>query len=154
MLTGHLYLSSDLSGGVFDEASRSLEREEKKRITGPCELLSMVCAWKYNKVLSRVKPNQPDASICIARDAPSSTRRVLPSYTLTIIIPFNTLLDMDSDEDMQPIDSDLPSINKGKGKAVLHDETEDTTTGRDDTLPWYIRSSCDEYLDQQRVHTG
>ena len=61
---------------------------------------------------------------------------------------------MDSDEDMHPIDSDLPSSNKGKGKAVPHDETEDTTTGRDDTLPWYMRSSYDEYPDQQRVHTG
>ncbi len=62
---------------------------------------------------------------------------------------------MDSDEDMQ-IDSDIPSLsllNKGKGRAVLHDGYEDTTA-RDDTLPWYINLSCNENLDQQRVHTG
>ena len=64
---------------------------------------------------------------------------------------------MDSDEDMQQIDTDIPSLSsldKGKGKAVLHDESADTTAGRDDTLPWYMRFSCDENLDQQRVHTG
>jgi hypothetical protein len=64
---------------------------------------------------------------------------------------------MDSDDDMHQADSDLssfPLLNKGKGKAVLHDESEDTTTRRDDTLPWYMRSSCDENIDQQRVHTG
>lgn len=64
---------------------------------------------------------------------------------------------MDSDEDMHQIDSDLPSLsslNKGKGKAVLQDESEDTTARRDDTLPWYMSFSCNENLDQQRVHTG
>ncbi|KAH9036432.1 P-loop containing nucleoside triphosphate hydrolase protein [Lactarius hengduanensis] len=46
---------------------------------------------------------------------------------------------MDSDEDMHQIDTDLPSLSpldKGKGKAVLHDEYEDKSARRDDTLPW------------------
>ncbi|KAI9440572.1 P-loop containing nucleoside triphosphate hydrolase protein [Lactarius indigo] len=46
---------------------------------------------------------------------------------------------MDSDEDMHQSDSGLPplsSLDKGKGKAVPHDESEDKTAGRDDTLPW------------------
>jgi hypothetical protein len=29
MLTGHLYLSSELSGGVFDEASRSMNEAKE-----------------------------------------------------------------------------------------------------------------------------
>lgn len=50
---------------------------------------------------------------------------------------------MDSDEEMQQIDSELPSFSsvaKGKGKAVLQDELEDPSGGRDDTLPWYMKS--------------
>ncbi|KAH9166351.1 P-loop containing nucleoside triphosphate hydrolase protein [Lactarius sanguifluus] len=46
---------------------------------------------------------------------------------------------MDSDEDMHQIDTDLPSLSsldKGKGKAVLYDESEDKSARRDDTLPW------------------
>ncbi|KAI0285829.1 P-loop containing nucleoside triphosphate hydrolase protein [Russula aff. rugulosa BPL654] len=46
---------------------------------------------------------------------------------------------MDSDEEMQQIDSELPSFSsaaKGKGKAVSQDEFEDPAGGRDDTLPW------------------
>ena len=49
---------------------------------------------------------------------------------------------MDSDEEMQQIDSEppsLPSAAKGKGKAVLDDEPGDHAAGRDDTLPWYMR---------------
>lgn len=47
---------------------------------------------------------------------------------------------MDSDEEMQQIDSELPSfpsVAKGKGKADFHDED---PGGRDDTLPWYMKS--------------
>jgi hypothetical protein len=50
---------------------------------------------------------------------------------------------MDSDEEMQQIDSEIPSFSsaaKGKGKAVFQDELEDPTGGRDDTLPWYMKS--------------
>jgi hypothetical protein len=50
---------------------------------------------------------------------------------------------MDSDEEMQQIDSELPSFSsaaKGKGKAVSQDEFEDPAGGRDDTLPWYMKS--------------
>ena len=50
---------------------------------------------------------------------------------------------MDSDEEMQHIDSELPSFSsaaKGKGKAVSQDEFEDPAGGRDDTLPWYMKS--------------
>jgi hypothetical protein len=49
---------------------------------------------------------------------------------------------MDSDEEMQ-IDSELPSFStaaKGKGKAVFQDGLEDPAGGRDDTLPWYMKS--------------
>ena len=48
---------------------------------------------------------------------------------------------MDSDEEMQQTDPQLPSLSvaKGKGKAVLHDEPEDPSAGRDDTLPWYMK---------------
>ena len=51
MLTGHLYLSSELSGGVFDEASRSMN-EAKEMIAAllPYDDSSMVCAWVQNKV--------------------------------------------------------------------------------------------------------
>ena len=52
-------------------------------------------------------------------------------------------LTMDSDEEMQEIESELPSFSsaaKGKGKAVFQDELEDPTGGRDDTLPWYMKS--------------
>jgi hypothetical protein len=50
---------------------------------------------------------------------------------------------MDSDEEMQQIDTELPSfpsVAKGKGKAVLHDELEDPAGARDNTLPWYMKS--------------
>jgi hypothetical protein len=50
---------------------------------------------------------------------------------------------MDSDEEMQQIDSELPSFSsgaKGKGKAVFQDGFEDPAGGRDDTLPWYMKS--------------
>lgn len=50
---------------------------------------------------------------------------------------------MDSDEEMQQIDSELPSFSsvaKGKGKAVFQDGLEDPAGGRDDTLPWYMKS--------------
>lgn len=110
----------------------------------------MVCAWnklRFHLGLSRINP-----SASIARDAFYLTRPLF--LHSDCIIHFNTLLDMDSDEDMHQIDSDLPALNKGKGKAVLQDGTEDTTIGKDDTLPWYMKSSCDENLDQQRVHTG
>jgi hypothetical protein len=58
MLTGSLYLSSDLRGGVFDEASRSLdERSEEVNWTSP----ENYCRWtvRGNKIrfdlgLSRV----------------------------------------------------------------------------------------------------
>ncbi|KAI0305871.1 P-loop containing nucleoside triphosphate hydrolase protein [Multifurca ochricompacta] len=46
---------------------------------------------------------------------------------------------MDDDEEMQDIDSEFPSVPsllKGKGKAVLQDEFDDSATGVDDTLPW------------------
>jgi hypothetical protein len=46
---------------------------------------------------------------------------------------------MDSDEEMQQNDTDLPSFSslvKGKGKATVHAEFEDDAAGRDDTLPW------------------
>lgn len=46
---------------------------------------------------------------------------------------------MGSDEEMQQNDTELSSfssIAKGKGKATLHDELEDSPAGRDDTLPW------------------
>jgi hypothetical protein len=46
---------------------------------------------------------------------------------------------MDSDEEMQQNDTELPSfpsVIKGKGKATLHDEFEDGAARRDDTLPW------------------
>jgi hypothetical protein len=46
MLTGRLYLSNDLGGGVFDEASRSLDERRRERITADLRLLSMVCAWR------------------------------------------------------------------------------------------------------------
>jgi len=49
---------------------------------------------------------------------------------------------MDSDEEMQQIDSQplsLPSAAKGKGKAIINDELGDHAAGRDDTLPWYMR---------------
>jgi hypothetical protein len=50
---------------------------------------------------------------------------------------------MDSDEEMQQIDPEFPSFSsvaKGKGKAVFQDELEDPAVGRDDTLPWYMKS--------------
>jgi hypothetical protein len=46
---------------------------------------------------------------------------------------------MDSDREMQQKDveiSSFSSLAKGKGKATAHDEFEDDTAGRDDTLPW------------------
>ncbi len=49
---------------------------------------------------------------------------------------------MDSDEEMQQFDSEpppFPSAAKGKGKAVLGDEPEEPASGRDDTLPWYVK---------------
>jgi hypothetical protein len=49
---------------------------------------------------------------------------------------------MDSDEEMQQFDSEpppFPSAAKGKGKAVLGDEPEEPPSGRDDTLPWYVK---------------
>jgi hypothetical protein len=49
---------------------------------------------------------------------------------------------MDSDEDMQ-IDAELPSYSseaKGKGKAVFRDELGGPAGGKDDTLPWYMKS--------------
>jgi len=49
---------------------------------------------------------------------------------------------MDSDEEMQQMDSEppfFPSVSKGKGKAVLQDELEDLAARRDDTLPWYMK---------------
>jgi hypothetical protein len=49
---------------------------------------------------------------------------------------------MDSDEEMQQVDSEapfLPSVAKGKGKATLDDDLEDPAAGRDDTLPWYMK---------------
>jgi hypothetical protein len=71
----------------------------------------------------------------------SIARRVygsaLTSYTLI----------MDSDEEMPLVDSEppsLPSIAKGKGKA-LNDDLEDPAAGRDDTLPWYM-----EFLSRSR----
>jgi hypothetical protein len=50
MLTGRLYLSSELSGGVFDEASRALDEEQVQILESTRGLLSMVCAWDKNKV--------------------------------------------------------------------------------------------------------
>jgi len=50
---------------------------------------------------------------------------------------------MDSDEEMQQIDFELPSFSsvaKGKGKAVFRDEPENPAGGKDDTLPWYMKS--------------
>ena len=50
---------------------------------------------------------------------------------------------MDSDEEMQQIESDFPSFSsaaKGKSKAVFQVELEDPSGGRDDTLPWYMKS--------------
>ena len=61
----------------------------------------------------------------------------LTSYTLI----------MDSDEEMQQIDTEppsFPSVAKGKGKA-LNDDLEDPAAGRDDTLPWYM-----EFLSRSR----
>ncbi len=50
---------------------------------------------------------------------------------------------MDSDEEMQQIDSEVPSFSsvaKGKGNVVFQDELEGPAGGRDDTLPWYMKS--------------
>lgn len=52
MLTGRLYLSSEISGGVFDEASRGLDEEQVQILELTRGLLSMVCAWDENKVSS------------------------------------------------------------------------------------------------------
>jgi len=95
--------------------------------------LSMVCAWDKNKVFTAFCRDG-------ARRVPlSQTRRVRK----TRLPPLHTYKsDMDSDEEMQQIDSEpppLPSAAKGKGKAVLDDEPGDHATGRDDTLPWYMR---------------
>jgi len=49
---------------------------------------------------------------------------------------------MDSEEEMQQVDSEAPSVPsmaKGKGKATLGDDLEDSAAGRDDTLPWYMK---------------
>jgi hypothetical protein len=46
---------------------------------------------------------------------------------------------MDSDEEMEQNGAELPSfpsVVKGKGKAIPHDEFEDSAAARDDTLPW------------------
>ena len=44
MLTGRLYLSNELIGGVFDEANRSCRKKFKYKYLTGFEFLSMVCA--------------------------------------------------------------------------------------------------------------
>jgi hypothetical protein len=64
---------------------------------------------------------------------------------------------MDSDEEMQQIDSELPSFSsaaKGKGKAVFQGGLEDPAGGRDDTLPWYMKSLSRPRLWPTDTHTG
>ncbi|SRR5712691_8490347 len=99
----------------------------------------MVCAWDKNKVF-----------IAFCRDTETGARRVSLSQTRRRRVRTKTRLpllhtyksDMDSDEEMQQIDSEppsLPSAAKGKGKAIIGDELRDHAAGRDDTLPWYMR---------------
>jgi len=91
----------------------------------------MVCAWDQNKVCLASRRARRVASRQVRRVQPGPGRRVFNSST------------MDSDEEMQQIDSELPSFSsaaKGKGKAVFRDELEDPARGRDDTLPWYMKS--------------
>lgn len=139
MLTGRLYLSSELSGGVFDEASRALDEEQVQILGSTRGLLSMVCAWDNNKVflaLCRSRTRRVSVGRVGHRVWHCTGRRAFAfhSYRLT----FN----MDSDEEMQQFDSEpppFPSAAKGKGKAVLGDEPEEPPSGRDDTLPWYVK---------------
>lgn len=99
----------------------------------------MVCAWDKNKVF-----------IAFCRDTETEVRRVIePELAQTRRVRKTRLpllhinkSDMDSDEEMQQIDSEppsLPSAAKGKGKAVIDDELGDHAAGRDDTLPWYMK---------------
>jgi hypothetical protein len=61
MLTGHLYLSSDFSGGVFDEAHRSLdERREEENYGCLVVIVDGLCVEnniRFYLGLSRINPS-------------------------------------------------------------------------------------------------
>ena len=71
----------------------------------------------------------------------STSSLVDASSTLRVFHSAHLYTTVDSDEEMQ-FDSQPPSSSaaKGKGKAVFQDELEDPAGGRDDTLPWYMKS--------------
>src|SRR6266851_1032488 len=99
------------------------------------------CRWSVRGIKIRFSSHYAEAERVASRSDASTTesgtgRRAFAfhSYRLT--------LNMDSDEEMQQFDSEpppFPSAAKGKGKAVLGDEPEEPASGRDDTLPWYVK---------------
>ena len=68
MLTGRLYLSSDFGGGVFDEASRSLDERREEVYTADLRVIvDGLCVENKIRFFFRVRPSQPSASNRVRR---------------------------------------------------------------------------------------